>query len=455
MKKTIIKPLFLTIFIVLILTACNNNKQEQVSSFAYTCPMPEDSVFSDKPGKCPKCGMKLIKIDQHLNHTTIDSVNEKALGYSCPMHPQIKSKVMDNCPICGMQLEEVKPLSEFNSFSLNTLIKPANQQVIANITMIHMMDREENIEMQTLGFVTYDNRQVGIVATNFSGRIEKLYVKYRYQKINVGDKIMDLYSPDLITAQENLLFLLQNDAANMMLIDAAKQKLFLLGVSNQQLNQLIQNKKTSPTISIYSKYSGHIHESNNLQMGNNAAVQMNSISTTAELQLKEGMYVQKGQNIFTVFNPNKAWALLNIYSGQTAMVKVGNKVNINPETNAQLHFNATINYIEPVYRTGSKTLSARVYFNNSTYKIPIGSQVKATIYAGNRTANWLPVEAVLSLGLDKVVFVRNGESFKARKIETGIIHKHLIQVLNGITTNEAVASNAQYLVDSESFIKTN
>ena len=273
-------------------------------------------------------------------------------------------------------------------------------------------------------------------------------------QINKGDKIMDLYSPELLTAQENLLFFLQNDSDNEIIINAAKQKLFLLGMTSQQMNQLVKTKKTSLTISVYSNYSGNIHENSVVKMGEISSPQMNSFETTKELQLKEGMYVQKGQNIFSIYNPNNAWALLNIYAGQTSMVKVGNLVKINPETNGELSFSAKINYIEPVFREGSKTLTTRVYFNNSNYKIPIGGQVKATIYAGNRSANWLPVEAVLSLGIDKVVFVREGESFKARKIETGIIHKHLIQVLNGLTKTEAVASNAQYLVDSESFIKT-
>jgi Cu(I)/Ag(I) efflux system membrane fusion protein len=146
--------------------------------------------------------------------------------------------------------------------------------------------------------------------------------------------------------------------------------------------------------------------------------------------------------------------VLNIFAEQASMVKVGNKVRIVPETAPVKDFRAAINYIEPVYRPGTKTLSARVYFDNATLKIPIGSQVKATLFGGNRTANWLPEEAVLSLGLDKVVFVWTGESFTARKIETGIINKHLLQILNGIDKNEAVAANAQYLVDSESFIKT-
>ena len=81
--------------------------------------------------------------------------------------------------------------------------------------------------------------------------------------------------------------------------------------------------------------------------------------------------------------------------------------------------------------------------------------MKAIIFAGDHSANWLPEEAVLSLGLDKVVFVKSGDSFIARKIETGIINKHLVQVLRGLSEDEAVATNAHYLVDSESFIKVN
>jgi Cu(I)/Ag(I) efflux system membrane fusion protein len=336
------------------------------------------------------------------------------------------------------------------------LIKPVNQQVIASIPMVHMMDREEDIEMESYGFVTYDTREVGTIASYITGRIEKLYVHYRFQKITKGQKLMDIYSPEILTAQENLLFLLKNDRENENLITAAKQKLRLLGMSNQQLAGVIQTGKAVLTIAVFSNYSGHIHESNTTGgMINVSTAGMKDISiTTTELSLKEGMYVQKGQNMFTVFNPAKAWVVLNIFAEQASMVKVGNKVRIVPETAPVKDFRAAINYIEPVYRPGTKTLSARVYFDNATLKIPIGSQVKATLFGGNRTANWLPEEAVLSLGLDKVVFVWTGESFTARKIETGIINKHLLQILNGIDKNEAVAANAQYLVDSESFIKT-
>ena len=461
MKKFKINSWLFVLTMTVCFFACNNKKiQPQGKAALYTCPMPADSFFSDKPGKCPKCGMELIKVNDKAAHADQDNAalsKKEMTGYTCPMHPQIHSDTTGTCSICGMQLEKIKSATEPNAVSMEALLKPANEQVVASVPMVHMVDREEDIEMEAYGFITYDTRQAGVIAVNVTGRIEKLYVSYRFQHIDKRQKVMDIYSPEVLTAQQNLLFLLKNDPANTVMINAAKRKLLLLGMGNQQLTQVMQSGKPSFTIAVYSNFSGHIHESsNNANMITAGSATMKDAAlVTEELPLKEGMYVQKGQSIFFVFNPTNAWAVINIFAGQAAMVKVGDKVRITPETDPQKDFRAAISYIEPFYRAGSKTLSARVYFDNSIFKIPIGSQVKATIFAGNRTASWLPEEAVLSLGLDKVVFVRSGESFAARKISTGIINKHLIQVLSGLKENEAVAANAQYLVDSESFIKTN
>jgi Cu(I)/Ag(I) efflux system membrane fusion protein len=135
------------------------------------------------------------------------------------------------------------------------------------------------------------------------------------------------------------------------------------------------------------------------------------------------------------------------------LVKTGNTVRIIPETAPDKNFRAGIDFIEPFYRKDSKTLTARVYFNNSVMKIPIGSQVKATVFGNTKEAWWLPNDAVVSLGLDKIVFQKTGEGFKAVKITTGITQKNHIQILKGLTEKDSVAVNAQYLMDSESFIK--
>jgi Cu(I)/Ag(I) efflux system membrane fusion protein len=461
MKKLKTTGWIFTLLISILLFACNNNaKVTQAGAVEYTCPMPGDSFFSDRPGNCPKCGMQLIevknKVIQRDDSPVTISKNDTS-GYTCPMHPQIHSDTAGVCSICGMTLEKIKSTSQPNAVSMETLLKPANEQVVASVSMVHTVDREEDIEMEAYGFITYDTRHVGVIATNVAGRIEKLYVSYRFQHISKGQKILEIYSPELLTAQQNLLFVLKNDPTNTVLSNAAKQKLLLLGMGTQQLAQVMQSGKPAFRVAVYSNYGGHIHESSSDGNINNpgAAAMKDVALVTKELALKEGMYLQKGQNIFSVFNPDKAWAVIDIFAAEAALVKVGDKVRVIPETNPQNDFRATISYIEPVFRNGSKTVSARVYFDNAALKIPVGSQVKVNVFAGNRIASWLPEEAVLSLGLNKVVFVREGESFVARKIETGIVNKHLIQVLNGLKKNEAVAANAQYLVDSESFIKAN
>lgn len=434
--------------------SCNNNKdshsghQPEVAKNMYTCPMPEDSVFSDKPGKCPKCGMNLIKME--MNDHQQDKVE-----YTCPMHPEIIKDKPGKCPICGMDLVKKETDSKkVGDVALESLLKPSNEFVVSSIPVTTIEQRGEQIEIEALGNIAYDTRQVGSISARVSGRIEKLYVRYRYQKINKGQKILDIYSPEILTAQQNLLFLLKNDAANTTFIEAAKEKLLLLGMSNEQLKQVIQSGKPSLTIAVYSNCSGHIHEASNGGSMNTEAGNMKDISLiTEELSLKEGMYIQKGQSVFTVFNPDRAWAVLNIYGENLVLVKTGNTVRVTPETAPNKDFRATIDFIEPFYRKESKTLTARVYFNNSALKIPIGSQVRATIFGNSKEAYWLPKEAVLSLGMGKVVFQKAGGGFKAVKVSTGIIHEKHIQVLSGLTVTDSVAANAQYLMDSESFIK--
>jgi membrane fusion protein, copper/silver efflux system len=416
----------------------------------YTCPMPQDSVFSDKPGTCPKCGMDLVKVEQH------DHAHEKA-EYTCPMHPEIRKDEPGSCPVCGMDLvKKESGNGKLEDISLESLLKPTNEFVVSSVPVTSIETREEQIEIEALGNIAYDTRQVGSIAARVSGRIEKLYVRYRYQKVSKGQKIFDIYSPELVTFQQNLLFLVKNDPGNSTLIDAAKEKLLLLGMNNAQLQELLRSGKPSLTLSVYSNYNGHIHEAVNANSMANNTGNMKDISLiTEELSLKEGMYLQKGQSVFTVFDPNKAWAVLNIYGDNQSLIKVGNTVRIVPETAPGKDFRASIDFIEPFYRKESKTLTVRVYFNNKDLKIPVGSQVKATVFGNTKEAYWLPKEAVLSLGMDKVVFQKTDAGFKARKISIGIVHDQHIQVLAGITVKDSVAANAQFLMDSESFIKVN
>ncbi|WP_343672876.1 efflux RND transporter periplasmic adaptor subunit, partial [Chitinophaga sp.] len=293
----------------------------------------------------------------------------------------------------------------------------------------------------------YDTRAIGSIAARVSGRIEKLYIRSRFQRVKKGQRIMDVYSPEILTAEENLVMLLNNDPTNEILITAAKQKLLLLGMSSQQLQEVTGKRKPVFTMSVFSNYDGYIKD-------NEATDKMSLQSQlTAELSIKEGMYIEKGQSLFNVYDPAKAWVLLNIYPEAVSLVQKGQEVTVVPEVNRDKVINAKIDFIEPFYRTGNKTVTARVYFDNSRYNIPIGTSVAATLSGMSGAADWLPASAVVSLGLDKVVFVKSDDAFEARKINTGIVMDDKVQVVSGLTPHDLVAENAQYLMDSESFIK--
>jgi Cu(I)/Ag(I) efflux system membrane fusion protein len=376
--------------------------------------------------------------------------------YTCPMHPEIIRDKPGKCPICGMTLvKKGGTESNISDVGIDFLLKPTNEYVLTFVPVTRLQRSEEEIEVEAIGRIAYDTRQIGTISARITGRIEKLYVRYRYQKVSKGQKIMEIYSPEILTAQQNLLFLLKNDDGNIQFINAAKEKLLLLGMSEEQMNEVIRTKKTSFTITIYSRYSGHIHEAGSA----NGSMQqktggMRDISLiTEELSVKEGMYVQKGQTILSVYNPERAWAILNFYADKQSLIREGSPVRVAPETAPGKDFRATINFIEPFYRKESKTVTARVYFDNSKLKIPIGSQVRAAIFGNSREANWLPTQAVVSLGLEKVVFVKHDIGYKANKVTTGIVYKNKTQILEGLSPQDSVAANAQFLMDSESFIK--
>ena len=184
------KILFLSgLFIMLAAVACKNNKHDahdghsaQSTKEMYTCPMPKDSVFSNKPGKCPKCGMELVKMEQGTHQHN----GNQAEIYTCPMHPEIIRDKPGKCPICGMDL--VKKGGAANNtpdLNIDFLLQPTNEYVLSSIPITALHSANEEIEVEALGRIAYDTKQVGTISARVSGRIEKLYVRYRYQKITI------------------------------------------------------------------------------------------------------------------------------------------------------------------------------------------------------------------------------------------------------------------------------
>lgn len=389
----------------------------------------------------------LISNGCHQKQRQTNEVSKSEI-YTCPMHPQIIKHEPGNCPICGMPLvKKENAKREISNISLSTVLQSNNNTVISSIPATTMKFSQQQIQLVALGSVNYDTRFMKTISSRVGGRIEKLYVKYRYQPVRAGDKVMEIYSPELLTGQQNLLFLVKNDPSNTTLINAAKQRLLLLGMTENQIQKIVSTGKTIFSVTVYSNYSGHVHEAGNM----NSSESINQ-NVTDELSIKEGMYVQKGQPVFQVNNMDHVFVNLNFFPGENSLVKVGTPVTIVSETAPDKKIFSKIDFIEPFYKNNSKTVSARVYLNNSTLMISVGSQIKAALNIQTKFSNWLPKESVLSLGFNKIVFLKEGDVFKAHSITTGVSANNLIQILGGLNVKDSVAENAQFLIDSEGFI---
>jgi len=379
---------------------------------------------------------------------TVSSATQTEETYTCSMHPQIIEHAPGRCPICGMNLvKKENAAREVSQADLSSLLQPVNSTVLSSVPVTTVQFEKQRLRLDAFGTVNYDTRFMKIISARVSGRIDKLYIKYRFQPVHSGEKIMEIYSPELLTSQQNLLFLIKNDPANKTLIGAAKEKLLLLGMHENDLERMVTNGKAQPNISVYSNYTGHIHEAG--KMNRPASFP----GETSELTVKEGMYVDKGQPVFQVNNMNHVWISLSLFPGDNSSLKVGTPVTIIPETEPGKEISAHINFVEPFYRDNSRTVTARIYFDNSKLMLPVGSQVKATVDVNSPDANWLPESAVLTLGLNKVVFLKEGKVFKVKPVTTGITANNLVQITSGLNVKDSVAANAQFLVDSEGFIK--
>lgn len=360
---------------------------------------------------------------------------------------------------------------------LGGLTQPANQTVFSEIKTISPKQLSITPILSASGVISYDPRLINNISARFGGRIEKLYVRFNFESVSKDQRILDIYSPEILTEQQNLIFLFNNSPNDISLINSAKQKLQLLGLTDEQLKQIETAKQPINPLPVYSPYSGHIHDigissgttsaSSSMSSGmisdQNASaqatlpVQIENLpsSQTSSLSIREGMYLQSGQPIFAVYNTNQVWAVLYIFPQDAALIRIGDKVSITAETNPTNVISTTINYIEPVAGQNASAIKARVYLQNSKkHDLAIGTLLTAKITSTEVKGMWLPRNAVINLGQNQIVFLKTEDYFITKAIKTGIVNDSLVQILSGLKGSEQVAANAQFLVDSESFIQT-
>ena len=385
------------------------------------------------------------------NHSEMGHQNEV---YTCSMHPQIIRDKPGNCPICGMTL--VKKITENNAVednSLDNVIKPTDNFIVGNYQTTTAIDTTLSGKINLPGIVGYDPNSSVNIAARMSGRIERMYVNYKYQKVNKGQKLFDLYSPELLTEQKNFIYMITNDVENPSIINASKQKLLLYGMTQNQINALSNSKKVNPQITIYSPASGIIDGTET--MDNTTKPVMQSASSNTEvLDVKEGNYINKGEVIFKLLNTDKVWGIFNVFQGYNSLIKANQSIKITTELDKDEFIDAKINFVETQLNAADKTNRIRVYLNNNKLKLPIGLRLQGVVKTNPVKGIWIQKQSMVSIGNKKIVFLKMDNGFRASSIKTGIEMDDFIQIIEGISVKDTIAKNAQYLIDSESFIKT-
>lgn len=358
--------------------------------------------------------------------------------------------------------------------SLQTLTKPVNAQVVSTLPAIAPESGGRTFSTIVKGQVTYDTRDQTSLPSRVSGRIEKLYIKYNYQPVKKGQLIMEIYSPDLVTAQMELLFIAQTGNDDDML-SRAKQRLTLLGMQPAQISQVLKTGKALYRVPVYSTAGGYILEKqtaitpaapavpasqadgggmDNMGSGGAIANAQSDVASSAPsipLLIREGQYVNAGQSLFTIYHSDKLVAEFALKPETAAQVGKGQELIFHTVVGGGKEYAGKIGLVQPVVRSGENFTLVRVYINSKDL-LP-GQLVTADIPVSYKSGWWLPKKAVWQSGNIAIVFKKQDNVFVPMPVETGAEAEGMIMITTAIG-DWKVAENAWYLVDSESFIKT-
>lgn len=414
-----------------------------------------------------------ILIFSACNNTEKHGQHEAAI-YVCPMHPEVESPEEGICPKCNMKLE--LKIDEVTS----QVISP-NKQVLSRQSTVKLQTQTEEQIIKAQGFIDVDRTRNKSVSARFGGRIEKLFVKYDLQFVKKGEKILELYSPELNTIQEEHLFLLKQSrikyGTDTTLIEQSRQKLILLGITNNQILLLEKKGIITQTISIYSPSDGYGFFNSETKNNTNAAISkqtstnsmnMNEKSNTdkkfgsTNSQIREGIYVNKGEILFSVNDLQNVWAIVSVSSELHAAIQANSPIKIISELFPNKPLNGKIGLIEQTFEDNNQRfIRVRIDLPNAKGELKINSLITAEIQLVSTGSFQIPVSAVYRTGLNSFVWVKSGTTpngagiFKLRKITTGSSSNGITTVINGLQANEEIAEHAGYLTDSETFLNEN
>ncbi|HUZ59286.1 MAG TPA: efflux RND transporter periplasmic adaptor subunit [Hanamia sp.] len=363
---------------------------------------------------------------------TETAVVQKALYYTCSMHPQVHADKPGNCPICGMKLIAVVKTSNANTTQIHL---SAEQIHLGNIQTDTIEKSNIGDKLVLTGTLNFNQDKLTSVNARVEGRIDKLYFKNMGDYVKKGDKVYDIYSEELNNAKQDYVNALEqeNTVGNSLinyatLVESAKTKLLLWGMTNAQITRLGQSKQVPTHTTFYSTQSGYI----------------------TSLNANEGDYVMEGGTVLQLADLSTLWAEAQVYTTQMSFINRGENASVQiPDLNNQI-INGKIDFISPEMNPDSRINLVRLTITNKNNQLHPGMPVYITISKAKHQSIILPSDAVLRDSDGAIVWIQtNPGVYEMRMVKTGIDENDAIEITSGLETGEVVVTGGAYLLNSE------
>jgi membrane fusion protein, copper/silver efflux system len=306
------------------------------------------SVLRGKPEKTEQVGQQAKKI------------------WTCSMHPQIQLPEAGICPLCPMEL--IPAAAGANDSGARELVLSDSAVALAEIETVAVERRFVEARVRMFGRVDFDETRTGSVSSRFPGRLERLFVDYTGAPVAMGDKLYEIYSPELLSAQEEFLVAgksLKKASSSFVrtsardTLKAARDKLRLWGLSPEQIANLEKSGQASDLLTVYSPMAG--------------------IVTRKHLQ--QGAYVKTGTPVYSLADLSKVWVRLQAFESDLPWLRYGQKVSFSTESNPGKTFNGRLTYIDPILDTRTRTVNLRVVVSNPGTLLKPGMFLRAVVKA--------------------------------------------------------------------------
>jgi Cu(I)/Ag(I) efflux system membrane fusion protein len=372
--------------------------------------------------------------NEHASHEQAEE--DSGAYYTCPMHPSVVSETPGACPVCGMALiKKSKSSTGMDPQELAAMGKVAlspTQRVLANVETAEAVVSSGMTasEIRAVGTVTYDEQGLASIPSWVDGRIEKLLIKETGAVVKEGQPVMEIYSEELLAAQEEYLVAL--GSSDKTLARPTRQRLKLLGMRDAQIERVRRTKKAEETVTAYAPNPG----------------------TITSLKVRQGQYVKEGASLYDIADLSTVWIDADVYERNLRSIEEGMQVRVVADAFSGESMQGEVTFIHPVVNNDTRTVKVRIELDNPEGKLKPGMYASVYFQKGNdgqvNSEIMVPKSAVIRGGKSNNVYVEVEENiFERRQVELGRSTDEFLVVKSGVKSGEKVAYRGGFLLDSE------